>query len=93
MPLRWRDDVILSDVHMPAGNGIEFMQALIDKGCRHPELAMMSGNWSEADIERVTRLGCKVFRRPFPMSQVSQWLDGVEKKVSPQRQLFDWPRC
>jgi CheY-like chemotaxis protein len=83
-------DVILSDVQMPGGTGIDFVQALLEKGCHRPHIALMCGSWSQSDIERAARLGCKLFKKPFRLAEVSEWLDQMERSISPQRHLFDW---
>jgi len=83
-------DVILSDVQMPGGNGIDFVQTLLEKGCHQPHIALMSGSWSQSDIKRAARLGCKLFKKPFHLAEVNEWLDQIETSISPARRLFDW---
>jgi hypothetical protein len=41
-------------------------------------------------MERAARLGCKVFKKPFQVAEVVQWLELVEKAISFERRLFDW---
>ena len=48
---------------------------------------MMSGNWSNKDIASAKELGCKVFNKPFDMSEMDTWLDDVEKNIDLDRDL------
>jgi CheY-like chemotaxis protein len=83
-------DVIMSDVQMPGTSGIDFIQQLLDMKCRRPHLALMSGGWTDAGLERAAQLGCKIFKKPFQLAEITEWLDQVEKTLSPERRLFDW---
>lgn len=44
--------LILSDVNMSETNGIDFVERLIQKGCRQPLFALMAGTFTEADRAR-----------------------------------------
>ena len=83
-------DVIISDLQMPGVNGLDFLQNLTKKGCRRPQLAMTSGQWTEDLVERARQLGCKVFHKPFKISEIIQWLEQVEPLIAPDRQLLNW---
>ena len=83
-------DVIISDVRMPGTNGLDFIQGMIEKKCRRPHTAIMSGSWTDVEVERAAQLSCKVFKKPFQMAEVIDWLHQVEKIISPERRLFDW---
>jgi DNA-binding response OmpR family regulator len=83
-------DVIISDIQMPGVNGLDFLQRLIDKQCRRPQLALMSGSWTEEQMERAQHLGCKIIEKPFQLAEVIEWFDQLEKSIPPARRLFDW---
>jgi DNA-binding response OmpR family regulator len=82
-------DVIVSDIQMPRVNGIDFIQHLIEKGCKSTHIALMSGSWTESDLARAVELGCKIFRKPFAFSNLLKWLEEVESKIPSERRLFD----
>jgi len=67
---------ILSDVRMPELSGIDFVRLLQSRGCPIRNLALMSGMWSRPDLELASHLGCHVFRKPFSLREVAQWLGG-----------------
>jgi DNA-binding response OmpR family regulator len=83
-------DIIISDITMPQVNGLDFVEALGTKQCAVPQVALMSGGWSDADRARAARLGCQLFTKPFSIAQVEAWLDTVEPVIAPMRQLVDW---
>ena len=83
-------DIIITDVRMDGMNGIDFIQARLEKGCSHPHVAVMAGNWREGDWERAEALGCKVFDKPFIIADLLAWVEEVERLVPPDRRLADW---
>jgi DNA-binding response OmpR family regulator len=83
-------DLILSDVNMHAANGIDYIQQLIQKGCRQRHFALMSGNFSDHDLTRGSELRCKLFTKPLDMDEVKNWIEGVERSIASERVLFDW---
>jgi hypothetical protein len=60
-------DIILSDLNMPQVQGLNFVETLVAKGCVVPHIALMSGEWSDADETRAARLGGRLFRKPFSL--------------------------
>jgi CheY-like chemotaxis protein len=83
-------DIIISDLDMPSEKGLDFLEALLGKGCRCRHIALVSGSWSARDIARARSLGCQLFAKPFQISHITEWLDHVEREVSPSRRLHDW---
>ena len=83
-------DLIISDVAMPDVTGIEFIEAQLRKGCRVEHIALMSGDWSEAEIMLAKRRGCMVFHKPFTLDEIEAWLDSCEYEIDPERELSDW---
>ena len=83
-------DVILSDLQMPCVKGLDFIEELRGKGCHCRNIALMSGAWSELDIIRARDLGCRLFAKPFHLSEILDWLTQVESTLVPDRKLQDW---
>jgi DNA-binding response OmpR family regulator len=86
-------DIILSDLNMPQVQGLNFVEALVAKGCAVPHIALMSGEWSDADEARAAHLGCRLFRKPFSLADITAWLTTVEARVPPDRGLLAWDSC
>ncbi len=83
-------DIILSDVNMPVKNGIEFVEEQIRKGCRCGHIALMSGDFTEDNISRAKGMGVKLFKKPFRVEEIYDWLDRIESGIDPERKLSDW---
>jgi CheY-like chemotaxis protein len=83
-------DLILSDVNMRGANGIDFLEELIQKGCRQRHFALMSGNFTEGDLARATRLGCTLFSKPLALPAITVWAEAIERAIPPERKLFNW---
>jgi hypothetical protein len=75
---------------MVDGNGIDFLEQLVQKGCKQMHLALMSGNFTETDLVRASRLHCKLFAKPLAMAQLTAWVEEVERLIPSERTLFDW---
>ena len=83
-------DVILSDGNMPIKKGINFLEEQIKKGCRCKHFGLMSGEFSEEDVSKAKSLGIKLFKKPFKLAQIINWLDQIEKDTDQKRKVSDW---
>jgi len=83
-------DLIISDVDMLGINGIDCIESLIEKGCRQRHFALMSGNFSDTDLARASKIGCALFTKPIEMDAFAAWVDLVEKSIPSGRILYDW---
>jgi CheY-like chemotaxis protein len=83
-------DIIISDVNMPTQTGLELMKDRKQKGCKVKYRALMSGYWTEPDLQHAQELGCHVFHKPFNLKEMLQWLDDCSKRIEPERVLSDW---
>jgi len=80
-------DIILTDINMPVMKGIDFIEKQMQKGCHCRHLALMSGDYTSDDMQRVNELGLKFFQKPFDIADVFDWLDQIEQNINPHRQL------
>ena len=83
-------DVIISDLDMPAVTGLQFIENQKRKNCKCRHIALMSGNLTDEVVRRAKKMGCKVFPKPFNLSDIIEWLEEVEASISPNRQLENW---
>ena len=86
-------DLVISDVQMLGVNGIDWIGNLIAKGCKQRHFALMSGNFSEADLARASRIGCVLFTKPLEMDGFAAWVEVVENSIPSGRLLYDWIRA
>lgn len=82
-------DILISDVEMPVSTGLEFVDSQVRKGCKVRNVALMSGAWSNADLQYAWRLGVRTFEKPLDLDQLNGWLDECEKNIDPDRVLAD----
>ena len=75
-------DFILTDNQMPGMTGIEFLKRLEEMECKVPvrNRAIISGNFSFNDIERIEQLGIKSFNKPYSLGRVYDWLEEIGLK-------------
>ena len=66
-------DLILTDVNMPSMSGVEFVSELKHKGCQCPNIAMISGDWSESNLALARQLGVEVFSKPCDLPRLDVW--------------------
>ena len=68
-------DIIISDIHMPVENGIDFIENRLKRGCKIKYRALMSADWNDRDLRIAEKAGCKVFYKPFDIKELLTWLD------------------
>jgi CheY-like chemotaxis protein len=84
-------DFLITDNHMPAMTGLEFVLAQEQRGCKgvvHNK-AVMSACWADNELKLANYLGCKVFKKPFSLAEINKWLDEREKLIPHDRKLDD----
>jgi len=82
-------DILLTDNRMPRMTGLQFIARQQERGCKgvvHNK-AVISGTWRAQELETATRLGCKVFSKPYQIDEIFHWLDEREQTLSPERKL------
>ncbi|RMG71493.1 MAG: response regulator [Nitrospirae bacterium] len=78
-------DFIITDNYMPHMKGIELVERLkTTKPSRAKHYAVISGSWTEDDLIRAQRLGCKTISKPFGMAEILSWINSAnEEDFSP----------
>ena len=84
-------NIIITDINMPNMTGLEFIEHQKRNGCKIQNVAMMSGGWTDEEIEHAKRLGCHIFEKPFKFDEIEKWLDDCEKKLDPDNKLSNLP--
>jgi hypothetical protein len=75
---------------MPVETGIEFLTNRFKFGCKIKFRALMSADWTEIDLQSAEKIGCRVFRKPFDLGELLEWLDTCRKQIDQKRILSDW---
>ncbi len=77
-------DIMITDLMMPAMNGIDLLKAQAKRGCKlnMKNKALISGfDTDDFDSEDVYKLGCAFFKKPFDFSELSIWLSERELQM------------
>ena len=82
-------DIIISDVNMPSKTGLELIKERRQRGCKVKYRALMSGDWTDADLEYAHELGCQIFHKPFSIKELLKWLGNCVEKIKFERKLSD----
>ena len=75
-------DLLLLDNKMPGLSGLDFLKKRSDLGCKlkSEQLAMFSGSWTKKEKQQAENLGCLTFPKPYDVSAMDSWLEGLEMK-------------
>jgi DNA-binding response OmpR family regulator len=79
--------IIISDVNMPGMDGFEFVGRLREYRCKVAGLALMSGSWTPEMRRSGEDLGCKIFEKPFQMSEILDWLRVCELEIGAREKI------
>lgn len=71
-------DLIVTDYDMPTVNGIELVEHLKRKQCKCNNIAVISGSWSEHDLQKALPPGVSVFSKPFSLHRIRAWIDRIK---------------
>ena len=83
-------DIMITDVDMPFVSGLDFVESQLRKGCKIPNIAIMSGVWTESTMKRAKDLGCTVFEKPINLSVLTEWLNKCVKRLDQSKNLTNW---
>lgn len=82
-------DFLLTDNRMPRMSGLAFVEAQTLRGCKGSvsNKAVISGTWEREELAKAERFGCKIFRKPFRIDELLDWLEERRKMIPPWRKL------
>ncbi len=71
--------IIITDINMPNMTGLEFIEHQKSMGCKVQNVAVMSGRWTNEELEHAKRLDCHMLKKPFKIDELEKWLNECEK--------------
>lgn len=82
-------NIIISDVYLPLINGYEVLGYRPQKVDELKFIAFMPADWNEVDIYYTEKIGCKVFKKPFDLKDLLEWLDNCRKQIDRKNILLN----
>jgi len=83
-------DIIISDLYLPTIRRLRTIKDRIDKGCAVKFRALMSTIWSDSAWQYASKLGCRLFRKPFDLKEMLLWIDNCGQMVYSERKLLNF---
>jgi len=83
-------DIMITDLNMLKVSGIEFLEQQIQKGCKIPNIAIVSSDWSESNLKHAQRLGCTTIEKTPKWDDLADWLDERGLQMDPSRLISSW---
>jgi len=80
-------DILLTDIVMPVVSGLDFIEDWLTKGCKIPQIGIMSGYWTDDKIIRAKKLGGTILEKPVPVSTLSSWLKECINKIDNAKKI------
>ncbi len=77
-------DIIITDINMPNITGLDFIENQIKHGCKVRNFGVMSGSWSDSEVRHAKEFGCTIFKKPFGIDELNNWLDQCKTKGRPR---------
>ncbi|MBW2565763.1 MAG: response regulator [Deltaproteobacteria bacterium] len=83
-------DILITDLNMLRVSGLEFLEQQIQKGCKIPNIAIASGDWSDSNLKHAQRLGCTTIEKTPKLDALADWLHERGLQIDPSRLLSSW---
>jgi CheY-like chemotaxis protein len=83
-------DILITDLNMLRVSGLEFLEQQIQKGCKIPNIAIASGDWSDSNLKHAQRLGCTTIEKTPKLDALADWLHERGLQIDPSRSLSSW---
>lgn len=77
-------DIVITDNMMPNISGIDFLVMQRERGCKAQDVnkAIITGaTLSKEALAKIESLGCKLFKKPFRISEFMAWIAQCEKRM------------
>jgi CheY-like chemotaxis protein len=81
-------DILITDLHMPFLTGLEYLRMVSTCEAQMPDTVIMSGDWTEKDLNEAKELGCTVFEKPFSVNDLKEWLTACEVRIGSRPRLY-----
>ena len=82
-------DIVITDNMMPKMSGVDYLSLMAQRGCKieATQKALISAGLTEEQVRYVESLGCRYFRKPFKISEITAWVQECAKNIPDEREL------
>lgn len=82
-------DLMIVDSRMPGISALSLIRKQISGGCKEASQnkLVLSTKRSDQESHYAQELGCKLFKKPFKVEEISNWIDECEKTINSDRKL------
>ena len=84
-------DLMIVENRMTKMSGLKLIKKQLEGGCKGAAQNKLVLNGTRIDEEAsfARELGCKVLKKPFKVSEITDWIDQCEQRIDPDRKLAD----
>lgn len=84
-------NVLFIDYLMPGMNGLAFVEAMVQRGCKADfrNVFIMSGNTEIIDDEKVKKLGCKIIQKPVVLDEIDRLIESCRLNIVESEAVTD----
>ena len=82
-------DIVITDNMMPKMSGVDYLSLMTERGCKikTAQKALISAGLSEEQVKYVESLGCRYFRKPFKLSEITAWVKECAEDIPEDSEL------
>lgn len=82
-------DIVITDNMMPKMSGVDYLSLMTERGCKikRTHKALISAGLTDEQIKYVESLGCRYFRKPFKLSEITEWVKECAEDIPGNREL------
>ena len=82
-------DIVITDNMMPKMSGVDYLTLMTERGCKikTTQKALISAGLAEEQVKHVESLGCRYFRKPFKLADITAWVKECAEDIPDNREL------
>ena len=82
-------DMVITDNMMPKMSGVDYLMLMNERGCKikMTNKALISAGLTDEQVKYVESLGCRYFRKPFKLSELTAWVKKCAENIPDNGEL------
>jgi CheY-like chemotaxis protein len=85
-------DLVIIDNHMLKMSAMGLLRKQLENGCKvavHNKLVLSTSGSDQEELRIAKEMGFTLLNKPFKLKEISEWIDGWEKRIDPNRKLVE----